>query len=363
MEKDTGWITMHESPPMYTPCETLPDKAIRGGEMTRTEPSKKTKTWKNPIKTLALSCLDAVAGWSVVIKVRLLMVLLVVLPCIAGLVILESESAGSMKAFLVIGLVAWIALLAPMSSIVAHLLVLRELKKIEAFCARLKAGDYETRFLLPAQGDEEHELLVLKRNLNWMAHGISRREAELQELLKKAREESTRHESMALMDPLTGLYNRRGLELKLTGLVREACVTDRSLTMMFLDVDKFKMVNDTLGHQAGDELLKSLGNLLRNNVREQVDIPFRFGGDELGVLFVGLDPDRTQVIGKRILEAYNTSRVGETALSIGIAGFAKTGRGNEADVQCLLASADQAAYEAKRQGGNRVCICRMCNGS
>ncbi len=322
--------------------------------MTRTEPSKKTS--RSTLKTLVLCCLDAVAGWSVVAKVRILLILTVVLPSIAGLIVLESASTDDLKVFLAMGLVVWIALLAPLSSLIAHLLVLRELKKIETFCSHLKAGDYDRRFILPPQGDEEHELLVLKRNLNWMAHGISRREMELHQLLKQTQEKSVHHKNMAIMDPLTGLYNRRGLESKLTGLVREASTTHRPLTMMFLDADKFKTVNDTFGHRAGDDLLKNLGRILRANVREQIDVPFRFGGDEFGVLFVGLEPMRARTIGERILDAYNTCRVGETTLSIGIAGFVKTNQGLEADADRLVAAADEAAYEAKKLGGNCVCI-------
>lgn len=244
--------------------------------------------------------IDKACGWCVVFKVRLLLVLLLVLPAIAVLAGLETHPQD-MRNYVAIGLVAGVMLLAPLSKLIAHFLILKELKAVEAFCLRLKGGDYSFSFDLPDEQDEEHELLILKRNLNWMAHVISRREFDLQRRLKQTAADRMRYENMSMLDPLTGLFNRRGLELKLAEMTREAHVAGRPLSLMFLDADKFKEVNDTYGHDAGDELLRNLGRILQNNVREGVDVPFRYGGDEFGVLFVDFGVEKAVIIGERIL--------------------------------------------------------------
>jgi two-component system, cell cycle response regulator len=299
------------------------------------------------------SLADFIFSWSITTKVRLLLVFLIVLPAISGLIILETRPQD-MQQYLVVMLVAGIILLAPLSWVISHYLVLRELGAVEEFCLRIKAGDYDAKFLLPPQADEEHEILLLKRNLNWMAHVISRREMQLENELARTHQDKSRFESMSMLDPLTGLFNRRTLEAKVVGAVHEASATCRPLTMLFLDADRFKSVNDTFGHQAGDDLLRNLGTILRTNVRENVDVPFRYGGDEFGVLLVGIGIEQAEVIAGRILRAYNAVRIGQTTLSIGIAGFCGPGVDHEGNAARLLAAADRAAYQAKQRGGNRV---------
>lgn len=207
---------------------------------------------------------------------------------------------------------------------------------------------------MPPQRDEDQDILVLKRNLNWMAHVISRREMQLESELAKTHKERVRFADMSLRDQLTGLFNRRGMEERLNASAHEAWATNRPLTMLFLDADKFKAVNDTYGHQAGDELLRNLGAIIRANVREGVDAPFRYGGDEFGVLLVGIGMEPARIIADRILRAYTEIRIGESSLSIGIAVMIKTEDGYQEDARRLLEHADQAAYEAKRDGGSRV---------
>ncbi|WP_051822707.1 GGDEF domain-containing protein [Desulfonatronum thiodismutans] len=296
---------------------------------------------------------DFVYGWSVTIKVRLLLIALVVLPSIGGLILLESRPAD-LQTYFIIALVGTLAFIGPLSRGVADYLVMRDLREVERFCLKLKGGNYHVKFDLPAQVDEERDVLVLKRNLNWMAHVISRREMQLEAELAKTHKDRLRFADMSMRDQLTGLYNRRGMEEKLSELAHEARTTERPLTMLFLDADKFKAVNDTYGHQAGDDLLRNLGAIIRANVRDGVDVPFRYGGDEFGVLLVGIDLERSEVIAGRILRAYNEIRIGETSLSIGVATMIRTEDGYLDDAVRMLSSADQAAYEAKRNGGSRV---------
>lgn len=297
--------------------------------------------------------MDFVYGWSITTKVRLLLIALVVLPSIGGLILLESRP-NDLQTYFIVALIGTLVLLAPLSNFIADYLVMRDLREVERFCLKLKGGNYHVTFDLPQQVDEERDILVLKRNLNWMAHVISRREMQLETELAKTHKDRERFADMSLRDQLTGLYNRRGMEERLAVLGHEAWAVDRPLTMLFLDADKFKEVNDTYGHQAGDELLQNLGAIIRTNVREGIDVPFRYGGDEFGVLLVGNDLEHAERVARRILRAYEEVRIGQSSLSIGIAMMTKTDNGYLQDTRQLLSDADQAAYAAKRAGGNRV---------
>ncbi|WP_161635996.1 sensor domain-containing diguanylate cyclase [Desulfonatronovibrio hydrogenovorans] len=294
-------------------------------------------------------------GLSIIARVRLLLVCLIIIPSLVGLIILET-GPGDLQPYLAVVLVAGIILLSPLSSVISRYLVLKDLQDIERFCLQLKSGDYSARLSLPSQKEGEHEIMVLKRNLNWMAHVISKRERKLHQELQEINQDRSRYRDMSMLDPLTGLFNRRGLEARLEQVGRQALPRGQTLTLMFLDADKFKSVNDEFGHQAGDELLKVLAEIMRNNVREETDVPFRFGGDEFGILFWGIGSGKAAEIGQRILTAYNESRVGQTTLSIGIAGLSGAGQRLEPDLHGMLRAADQAAYMAKQMGGNRVFI-------
>ncbi|TBV83295.1 MAG: GGDEF domain-containing protein [Desulfobulbaceae bacterium] len=296
---------------------------------------------------------DSMLGWSTAKKLRLIIVVLMVIPTLGGLIILKVD-AQYLESYLVFMLLAWLILLRPLSTLLGHFLALQELHDIEQFCRKFKSGNYGARFDLPPQRAEESDLLALKRHLNWMAHLISRRERQLEEELGKAHQDRAHHENMSMLDPLTGLHNQRGLQAKMTQLIIEATATNRPLTMIFIDIDKFKSVNDTFGHQAGDELLRHMGRILRDNVREDMDVPFRYGGDEFGVLLVNTELKHANVLGERILQTYNTAKTGDTTLSIGIIEMIATEGDHHLATDKMMKMADQAAYKAKRSGGNRI---------
>ena len=116
-------------------------------------------------------------------------------------------------------------------------------------------------------------------------------------------------------------------------------------------------MNDDFGHQAGDQLLKRLADIIRLNVRKHVDIPFRYGGDEFGVVCVGLTAEQAMNPAERIRREFLNQRFGSAALSVGVAGYKKRNQGSQANrVARFIRAADQAAYLAKAQGGNRVVL-------
>ena len=292
-------------------------------------------------------------GLSVTSRVRLLITVLVIFPSTGALILLETNPE-KMSLYLAGLMVSGVILMVPLSSLISYLLVLKDMKEVEKFCNIVKSGSCDTRFELPPEQDKEHEFMVLKRNLNWMAHAIAIREASLKKELATTSREKDRFMSYSMLDPLTGLFNRRGFETRLEEIIGDRRFARKPITLMFLDADKFKEVNDTFGHQAGDELLCRLGKILQQNSRSQDDIPFRFGGDEFGVLFVGLAAQQAFDIAVRIIHAYNEVRMGDTTLSIGIAEYVRSKEGFRKDSARFINQADSAAYQAKNQGGDRV---------
>ena len=156
-------------------------------------------------------------------------------------------------------------------------------------------------------------------------------------------------------DPLTGLFNRRRFAQELERELARARHLDEQGALLFVDLDRFKAVNDQLGHRAGDELLARVSALLRAHLPPTA-IVGRLGGDEFGVLLPRCDAEQARAVAEQILERLRRHRpvIGGQALalsaSIGIARFPQNGF----SVDDLLVGADTAMYEAKEAGGDRV---------
>ena len=159
-------------------------------------------------------------------------------------------------------------------------------------------------------------------------------------------------------DVLTGLVNRREFENLVEASVTSAQNTGKHHIVCYMDLDRFKVVNDTCGHPAGDDLLKKLAGLLQSRIRES-DTLARLGGDEFGLILDGCPLERAQLIAADLLAAVGDFRftweakVFTIGVSIGIATV--TGDSSSAEI---LGRADTACYWAKEQGRNRVCVFR-----
>jgi two-component system cell cycle response regulator len=163
-------------------------------------------------------------------------------------------------------------------------------------------------------------------------------------------------EQLALTDPLTGLPNRRAIEQwgtrQLSGAVRH----DFQLCVVEADLDQFKAINDTYGHDAGDAVLKRFSEILKINTR-QCDISGRIGGDEFLLVITYVDPKGIQTAIERIrkqLEASTFSFAGANVQVTASFGIADLRRGQSSDFNRLIVQADVALYSAKRLGRNRV---------
>ncbi|MED3661201.1 sensor domain-containing diguanylate cyclase [Ureibacillus sp. FSL K6-8385] len=176
----------------------------------------------------------------------------------------------------------------------------------------------------------------------------------LQMVLRDVTEKRNYEEQLkffAYQDPLTGLFNRRYFTKEMKKSVEEARKNNRMFGVMFIDLDDFKKVNDSLGHEMGDQLLIQFADRLKKKLREG-DIICRFGGDEFLVLIKNIRGKKALVeVVNRLQDALRRPyQLGEESVvvtsSIGIAMFPHDGT----DAKTLLSCADQALYEAKEQG-------------
>lgn len=161
---------------------------------------------------------------------------------------------------------------------------------------------------------------------------------------------------LALTDPLTGLYNRRYMEGHLSTLVDEAVQRGKPLSLLVTDIDYFKAVNDTHGHDAGDHVLKEFATRLKRNTRG-IDLACRFGGEEFVVVMPDTDLSKAYLVGERLRQcvasdsfSLPSGKLIAITASIGVAAL----EGVEDTSEALMKRADQALYCAKRDGRNRV---------
>ncbi len=157
-------------------------------------------------------------------------------------------------------------------------------------------------------------------------------------------------------DSLTGLINRREFESRLQHLMNHAD-NDKCHVLLYLDLDQFKVVNDTCGHHAGDELLRRIPQLITSCTRRS-DVIARLGGDEFAIVLNGCDLGRAEDVSKAVLESVSSFRftwdnqVFKIGVSIGIVEMSDSAK----NLHDVLKHADTACYEAKERGRNRACI-------
>jgi diguanylate cyclase (GGDEF)-like protein len=170
---------------------------------------------------------------------------------------------------------------------------------------------------------------------------------------------------IGLTDALTGVYNRRYIDRRLAEEISRARRTGSTLALMYVDIDHFKQVNDTVGHQGGDDVLRETSARIKAELRIS-DALARFGGEEFVVLLVDTDQDNAAIVANRIRASIadrpvelNDGQPVKVTVSIGVAGLDDVDGGQAVDVVAmqLLAQADSALYRAKEAGRNRVVAC------
>jgi len=196
------------------------------------------------------------------------------------------------------------------------------------------------------------------RNVELEREIAERREAEAALARAKAELEETNRElrAVSIRDPLTGAFNRRYLDERLSEAFALALRQSQPLSVMICDVDDFKLINDTFSHAVGDEVLRAIAAILRQHVR-QSDIVARFGGEEFVVLFPFATAEQAAVASEKLCRLvlehpwHTVHPLLTVTLSAGVA--AAAGHSNH---EKLLSDADRKLYLAKRRGKNRVVV-------
>ena len=226
--------------------------------------------------------------------------------------------------------------------------VLRNIRTLLDTARRVRSGDLGARTGLR---DGKDELSQVGREFDGMAETLQRRDLELKTAMQELQEQ-------AITDPLTGLHNMSYLRELLPREMLRAKRKDSPLAAIIIDVDHFKRVNDSLGHEAGDGVLKELGALLKKSIRGS-DIACRYGGEEFAIILVDATSEgarrRAEDIRAAVkhLELHHGGKpIGGLTVSLGVALCPY----HADQATTLLRKADEALYQAKGAGRDRVVV-------
>ena len=238
-------------------------------------------------------------------------------------------------------------------------------------CSQLRSlpeGRNVPILVLVSDGDRRKLTQALEMGVNdYLTRPIDKNELIARvrtQLRKKLYADRLRHNvqlslEMAITDQLTGLHNRRYMSRHLDTLVNGAQKSGKPLAFLIMDIDHFKSVNDTHGHDIGDEVLREFANRISANVRG-IDLACRYGGEEFVVVMPDTDMDFATQVAERLRKsvetnAFEVSRApGKLHITISIGIASSLGDGDSAEA--LLHRADQALYRAKREGRNRIVL-------
>jgi diguanylate cyclase (GGDEF)-like protein len=229
-------------------------------------------------------------------------------------------------------------------------LVFRHISKLRSAMERLSAGDLNARCELPHRRMSGDEIDYLVIGFNDMAN--------------KLQDDQGKLERLANHDGLTGLLNRSSFTAAFNQLLASRRA-DRPLSVLMMDVDHFKNINDSFGHQVGDDALRMVSAIVRENARQQ-DLVARYGGEEIMIVL----PDTSAEVGLAIAERLRAAiaarplddRCGDTlhlTVSIGVAELPR----HAANGEELIRAADVALYQAKNEGRNRVAMASVREGN
>jgi len=243
---------------------------------------------------------------------------------------------------LIIFLLVAIAIIIILFHLLIHVSITTPLGKVMKQISKIKEGDYTPSTLVSTSD----ELEVVSHSINNLATSLMSRERSL-------KASQTQLEYLSTHDELTGLLNRRTFSIKLKYALQKAQRNKTQVAVLFLDLDDFKQVNDTLGHSAGDALLQAVAQRLEKSLRKS-DVLARVGGDEFNIFVEGFKTiAELQIFAQKILDnfiepfVYHDSEI-VSSTSIGLALYPNDGQ----DTETLTKNADLAMYKSKDNGRN-----------
>ena len=223
--------------------------------------------------------------------------------------------------------------------------------------SRLIDGGLEAVHFFPQMGQEGIWLFVTAVPLRDTLGNIIGCVETLQDVSSQ-RKAQAQLEQLASLDGLTGLANRRSFDATLAKECKRAQRGAMTLSLLMIDVDHFKLFNDTYGHQAGDHCLQQIAQVLAQVVNRPDDLVARYGGEEFAVILTATLQEGAAIVASRVLQGltelalpHSGCKAGLVTLSIGIS---TTAPGAPALPVDLIASADRALYQAKHAGRNRI---------
>jgi len=227
-------------------------------------------------------------------------------------------------------------------------LILRPIRVLTSMAARLGQGDFSTR---SDRASLPSEFAQLATELNIMASQLGERDREL-------RASNNQLSALASLDSLSGLANRRGFDSRLGFEWVRAEHTGHQLALMMIDIDHFKLFNDTYGHLEGDACLRHVGETLAAIADDICGFAARYGGEEFSLMIPAISANRASEIGELVRKTIENLNVANTAAPLGhltvSIGIAIDGPGADTDAKALVEAADAGLYAAKRRGRNLV---------
>jgi diguanylate cyclase (GGDEF)-like protein len=256
---------------------------------------------------------------------------------------------------LTIALVSGLLLVIGLMAYLLGLTIVYPLDRLISGADKVAAGDLD--FDLPVVSGGE--VGSLTRVFNHMVGRLRRSRAELATINETLRERNKELHEISIIDSLTSLHNRRHLMDTLSAEVTRSRRYSRPFALLMIDIDHFKRYNDTYGHLAGDDVLRTMGATFKNSLRSG-DYSARYGGEEFAVILPETGPDGALQTAERIRTKAESEpftwedQTEKITVSIGISTFPENGD----DLNALISSADAALYQAKEEGRNRALLSR-----
>ena len=252
---------------------------------------------------------------------------------------------------LTIALIVGLLLVVGFAAYILGLTIVRPLNRLITAASQVASGNLDVNVPVLGRG----ELGYMTDVFNDMVTRLRQGREELGAMNRTLRERNRELHELSITDSLTGLYNRKHLMEVVAKEVARAERYQRPLALLMIDVDHFKLYNDTCGHLAGDEVLKNIAAIFKGSIRES-DCVGRYGGEEFLIVLPETVADDAGRIADRIRSrlAEEDFPAGPQTVKITISGGIASYPGNGRSPESLLRSADAALYQAKNRGRNRV---------